>query len=119
MSEALDELCEQALIWGVSWELYWYGEMSAVLPYYNKWKAEQELEQQVSDTNAWLVGLYVQKAIHSAFSKQGEYPSKPFYMEKLQQQNVPDEDKVVRDFIQLDDWRRAFTQNFRMDKERN
>jgi hypothetical protein len=93
--------------------------MSAVLSYFDKWKLDEETEQRRADMNGWLVGIYVQKAINSNFSKHGEYPQSPYYLEKLSKENIAQEDKAMREFIQLDDWRRAFARNFHTNKERS
>lgn len=104
----MHELCVTALSWGMDWDLFWNGEMSAVLSYYKKWQNECEAKQINMDADAWLLGKYVQLAIASVFQpKDARYPPMPIYMQELEERNKSEEEIRVEQFLKLDSWKRA------------
>jgi hypothetical protein len=90
---------------GMSYELYWYGDMDAVLSYYEKIKYEQKSKEAEVDTIAWLHGRYVLEAIGAVLNKQNKYPTQPLSYETAKSE----EDKIVEQYNKLKAWSGKFT----------
>jgi hypothetical protein len=118
MTEAMEDFCSVALSWGMSWDQFWFGDMDIVLSYRKKRKLEQEEQQILMDTNAWLIGVYVQKAVNSVLVKEVSYPKIPYYQAKLEEQNKTEEELATEKFLQLDSWKRTINKNMKSEKER-
>lgn len=87
-SEVFDELCPYYLSIGMSYDLYWQGDVCAV----RHFRKADKLRQKRRNTELWLQGLYVYEAIGDMtpvlrpFAKNGtkpvEYPSEPYALNK-------------------------------------
>ena len=60
--------------WYENPDLLWVYRTSFI----NKRKEEVEFQHECINYQAWLIGVYVQQAIGSAFNKKIHYPSQPF-----------------------------------------
>lgn len=49
--------------------------------YIQKIEEEAKLQKEIMNASAWLQGLYVHKAIKSAFSRDEKYPEQPIELE--------------------------------------
>lgn len=94
-AEVFERDCPYYLSIGMTYEQYWYGDVWMVRAFHKADKLRQERE----NTNAWLLGAYVGRAIEStignAFRKKGakpaEYPKQPielFKKEKTEEQKA-------------------------------
>ena len=90
----------------MSYDLYWNGDFDCVDSYIAKNNIESKLNQLQTDTNAWLNGVYVTRAIASVFDdRKARYPKEPMYFksEEIQQETNPisPEEKLARDWQAL------------------
>ncbi len=71
----------QALNLGIDYHTFW--ELNPrrlkpfVIAYEQRTKQDMEIEQERMNTEAWLIGVYVQQAICASLSKSCKYPQKP------------------------------------------
>lgn len=102
----MDELCGVMLSIGMSYDLYWYGDMSAIQYYIDKHTHEVKQLTHRNDENAWLIGNYVRYAIASVFDSkhQSQYPKEPFTYQKVESE----EDKIIRQYNMLKAWSDRF-----------
>lgn len=64
-----------ALLYGVSYELFWHLNPQKLIPFRNAFQKKVDLYNQ----NAWLQGQYIRLAVGSVLNgKKCKYPEKPF-----------------------------------------
>ena len=69
-----DEAFPYYLAIGMTYELYWDGEPTLVIPY----RKADILRQKRANNDAWLQGVYFQMAVASTLDKKTKYPKVPF-----------------------------------------
>jgi hypothetical protein len=67
----------QALSIGVDYRLFWTLTPKKLIPFVKAKEEEMKVKSMVMNNEAWLIGLYVQSAIASVFSKSYKYPKQP------------------------------------------
>jgi hypothetical protein len=72
----LDEQCAQALSWGMPYELFWHGPLSAYFIYAEKARVEFERKQDEMNNRAYLNGLYTREALLSVYHMFNPYAGK-------------------------------------------
>lgn len=92
----------KAVIFGLSPEQFWYGEPNLLWIYEKAYSEQQELsierKRHEMNTQAWFDGLYIRKAIVSAFNKAATYPMKPETLPKSEKaDDLTPEERAERD----------------------
>lgn len=86
--------CDAALMMGLSYYDYWYGEPEMFYVYAKAYKSALERSAQEQDVQAWLTGQYVLQAVavnfNAAFGKKGSpkvtYPEIPYHLAEHNEQ---------------------------------
>ena len=86
--------CDAALMMGLSYNDYWYGEPEMFYVYAKAYKSALERSAQEKDIQAWLIGQYVLEAVavnfNAAFGKKGaskiSYPEIPHHLAEHNEQ---------------------------------
>lgn len=86
--------CDAALMMGLSYHDYWYGEPEMFYVYAKAYKSALERSAQEQDVQAWLTGQYVLQAVavnfNAAFGKKGSpkvtYPEIPYHLAEHNEQ---------------------------------
>lgn len=74
MGEMIDDIwLPQALSIGVDYNVFWNLSPKRLEPFF---KAQKQIEERLNKNN-WILGIYIQKSIASAFSKNNKYPDQP------------------------------------------
>lgn len=80
VSEIFDMYCPYYILYGMTWEQYWYGDPWALKAY----KDAYNLKRRTANEEMWLQGAYTYHAfatvLGNAFAKKGSKPRK--YLEK-------------------------------------
>lgn len=74
-----------ALSIGVDYDLFWRLTPRKLLTFIEAHKLKMQKERDFQNEVAWLHGIYVNRAIASAFSEKVKYPETPFKLEKESQ----------------------------------
>lgn len=88
VEDVLENDCTIAMVVGMSYHEYWYGDPDAFAAYARLYRKRSKEEFMERDTMAWLIGSYVDAAvghvISSAFGESGKpkasYPEQPVYL---------------------------------------
>ena len=76
--ETFEQACPYYMMFGMTYEQYWNGDVSAHKAYRKRYLLEDEQRKTSQNLSAWLNGLYVARAIGSAFNgKKSAYPNEP------------------------------------------
>lgn len=79
--ETFEQACPYYMMFGMTYEQYWDGDISAHKAYRKRYLLEDEQRKLSQNLSAWLNGLYVARAIGSAFNgKKSAYPKEPIKM---------------------------------------
>lgn len=108
----LDAYCPTFLVFGMSYDEYWYGSTRMHIAYRKKY----EIEQRKQNEMMWLSGLYMRSAIASVLSDKAEYFDEPLPLteEDMAERERQEKMKAVRQF---DAYARAFNRNFKAKHE--
>ncbi len=82
----------QALVIGVSYELFWTLNPKTLEPFIEAFKQRQIAKRDEINLSAWLNGAYVANAISACFGKNGQYPSEPITLNNTKEES---EEKTV------------------------
>lgn len=99
MTESFNDLCPYMLNAGMPYELFWEGELSALNLYLKAWERKSRERAEHTDTNAWMIGSYVQIAVASTLNNKNKYPQQPRMIGKFKTQeekNVETYEKLKR-----------------------
>ena len=69
----LDTMCPYYMLYGMTWDEFWYGSIDRLQAYWQKHQFEVEQKNQ----EMWLEGLYIRLAVASCLDKKNKYPEKP------------------------------------------
>lgn len=76
---------------------------------------EQKMQADIMDHQAWLTGVYIQRAVASVMNKKSKYPSEPFSQKKSRRmvatEDMTDSEKRVmidQLFANLEEMQRTF-----------
>lgn len=73
-----EEILPNALMIGVSYELFWTLDPKSLAPFVKAFA----LKQKYDDVCNWQLGIYIQQAIAACFNKSAKYPNKPMLADK-------------------------------------
>lgn len=114
MSEIFKTLCPYYMMYGMSYDEYWYGDPWRMVDY----KAAYELRNRRENQMMWIQGIYVVNAlsvvIGNAFSKRGtpqkKYFEKPLEIfPKTEAEEKAEMEKKRREIImKLTAWKKSF-----------
>jgi len=76
------------------YELYWRGPLNAIFIYAEKARIERERENSL----AWLNGIYIKRAVVSAFNKDAPYPTEPI---KAQPKITPEQERKNQEISEM------------------
>lgn len=102
LSEKFNELCPFFISIGMTYEQFWYGDLSIAKMYLKAYKIKQERELEMDQWHMWKQGMYIYEAfcdvspVLHAFSKKGTkplpYPEVPYGMERYKQEKKDKKD---------------------------
>lgn len=102
LTRIFEQECPYYMLYGMSYDEYWYDDCFKVKFYREKYK----IERKEKDSNMWKQGMYIYEAlcdvapILHAFSKQGTKPlpyrDKPFLEELDEKSNQTEEEKEIQ-----------------------
>lgn len=77
----LDTICPYYLMYGMSWEEFWYGSIDQFSHYWQKHQFETEKRNQ----ELWLQGLYIEQAVAAVLDSKHKtrYPEKPYRITEM------------------------------------
>ena len=78
LRERFDEAFAYYIAIGMPYELYWDGRPELVIPY----RRADIMRQKRTNSEAWMLGAYVQHAVASVLDKKAKYPKQPFEIEE-------------------------------------
>lgn len=68
--ELLDSLCPRFLLYGMTWDEFWYESLDRLGTYWQKYQFQVEARNQ----EMWIQGVYIHAAIASFLDKAARYP---------------------------------------------
>lgn len=96
LSEKFNELCPFFISIGMTYEQFWYDDLTIAKMYLKAYKIKQERELEMDQWHMWKQGMYIYEAfcdvspVLHAFSKKGTkplpYPEVPYGMERYKQE---------------------------------
>lgn len=105
----MDEQCAEALGWGMPYDLFWRGPLSAYDIYLHKARLELSYKRQEQNLSGYITGLYVQQALLSVYhlfngfagkdSKVFHYPAKPYSLWEEESQQDRQKREEIRALI--------------------
>lgn len=130
--EYFKEMCPFFISIGMTYEQFWYDDMSIAQAYLKAYEIKQEREIEVDQWNIWKQGMYIYEALCDvspvlhAFSKKGTkplpYPSAPYGKEgyvqeqKEKQQKEPTKQEIENERLKaqlfFNNWARAVKKQF-------
>lgn len=81
---------------GMTYEQFWEGDSSLPIFYRQAYEMKQKSENEINNFNAWLQGRYIAEAISACFSKNYNYPDKPYEIEEKNKDKTQDEIMLER-----------------------
>ena len=99
-TEIFTELCPQYMVYGMTYEQYWYGDPWMVRAYAQAYLLKRKIENE----NAWIQGAYIANAVTVAIAnifgkKKIDYLKQPFDLfpktEREKQMEIREERKKV------------------------
>lgn len=80
-TQFLDTICPYYLMYGMSREQFWNGDLNALYEYWQAYQFDMERQNRI----VWLAGMYVLDAIETAFDAkhQHKYPAEPRRITKM------------------------------------
>ena len=117
----MDNLFEQAILIGMTPHDFWEEDPDWFWVHRKIYIAKQKDEQQQMNLQSWLLGVYIQKAIASVFSKKYTYPNEPLDI-GLEQNEVEtkrkQEKQVAKTYANLKNWSSSFKGRFSKDTKK-
>ena len=121
-----EEVCPYFISIGMTYEQFWYDDVSLTKYYLKAFQLKEEREALKSKWARWEQGLYIYEAlcdvspILRAFSKATkplQYPQQPYGLQDVQKKNI-DEDKkqeveLLRTQIFFENWAKQATKRFK------
>ena len=114
MSEIFERLCPRYMMYGMTYEQYWYGDPWSLKAYREAYNLRNRRENEMH----WIEGIYTLNAlsvvIGNAFSKKGtpprKYPEKPLdIFPKTAEEEAAEMERKQRELImKLSAWKKAF-----------
>ena len=71
----LDEQFKRSIIYGMTYDLFWFGDPQDYFVYADAYNEKQKEKDYLN----WQLGQYIQCAIGSCFEKNCKYPDKPMF----------------------------------------
>lgn len=93
----MDEQCSYALLWGMPYELFWNGPLSA----FENYTTKAHLESLQKDRDAWSLGIYIMDAMAQILSSKAIYPKEPYLKKIEREENQTQEDKLINLYKRL------------------
>lgn len=127
-----EEVCPFFISIGMTYEQFWYGDVSIAKSYLKAYQIKEEREALKNKWARWEQGFYVYEAIcdtapilrpFSKATKPLQYPDKPYGLEEVEkqkiEQNKKEELEVLRTQIFFENWARAAQKHFKEKGEKN
>ena len=127
LSQKFDEMCPHFLSIGMTYEQFWYGDVTMTKDYLKAYKIKAKRENEIEQWNIWKQGMYIYEAlcdvspILHAFSKSGtkplQYRSKPM-MEEIKdvktekEKQIEIENERLKARIFFENWAKATAKHF-------
>ncbi len=109
--EILEQGCSIYMVYGMTYEQYWHGDVCMAKYFVEAYEKKKELEFQEQNYYAWLKGMYfmralevssehVEKSVGAMMSgkkpkkMESEYPKKPFEFEKKVKKELTYEERA-------------------------
>lgn len=97
LTRLFEELCPIYMVYGMTYDEFWHGDVYRALFYKKAYKMKREAQIEQDDYNFWLQGMYVYEAICDAspiyhtFAKKGTkplpYPNEPYSVKRKREEN--------------------------------
>lgn len=131
LSEKFDEICPHFLSIGMTYEQFWYGDVTMTKDYLKAYKIKAKRENEIEQWNIWKQGMYIYEALCDvspvlhAFSKNGTkplpYSEVPYGMEKYKQEieenkeptEQEKENERLRAIVFFSNWAKATQKQFK------
>ena len=130
LSKKFQELCPFFISIGMSYEQFWYGDLTIPKAYLKAYRMKQEREQEMDQWHMWKQGMYIYEALCDvspvlhAFSKKGTkplpYSEVPYGMEKYKQEienKEPTKQEVENERLKaqifFNNWEKATRKQFK------
>lgn len=129
LSKKFEELCPFFISIGMTYEQFWYEDLTIAKMYLKAYRIKQEREIEMDQWHMWKQGMYIYEALCDvspvlhAFSKSGTkplpYPEVPYGMDRYKEQiekKEPTKQEVENERLKaqvfFDNWARATTKQF-------
>lgn len=129
LSKKFEELCPFFISIGMTYEQFWYEDLTIAKMYLKAYRIKQEREIEMDQWHMWKQGMYIYEALCDvspvlhAFSKSGTkplpYPEVPYGMDRYKEQiekKGPTKQEVENERLKaqvfFDNWARATTKQF-------
>ena len=129
LSKKFEELCPFFISIGMTYEQFWYEDLTIAKMYLKAYKIKAKRENEIEQWNIWKQGMYIYEALCDvspvlhAFSKSGTkplpYPEVPYGMDRYKEQiekKEPTKQEVENERLKaqvfFDNWARATTKQF-------
>ena len=86
---------------GISYTEFWGMTPKALLIYKEEKDREEREKARMADISAWMIGIYVGKAIGCALDSKAQYPSKNFIFTEELEMTEEEIEKVVEENTQI------------------
>lgn len=86
---------------GISYTEFWRMTPKALLIYKEEKDREEREKARMADISAWMIGIYVGKAIGCALDSKSQYPSKNFIFTEELEMTEEEIEKVVEENTQI------------------
>lgn len=108
----LDAYCPTYLVFGMTFDEYWFGSTRMHVAYRKKY----EIEQRKQNEMMWLSGIYMRSAIASVLTSKVEYFDEPLPIteDEAEAHDRREKSKKVQSF---DAWVNQFNRNFKAKHE--
>lgn len=80
---------------GMTYEQFWEGDCTLPIFYRKAFEMKQKSDNEMNNFNAWLQGKYFAEAIAACFSKDSEYPEKPYELSSKQKEDKTEEEIML------------------------
>lgn len=102
----LDDVCPYYMMYGMTWDEFWFGSLDKLGVYWQKYQFEIEKRNQ----ELWLQGIYVGKAVSVVLDtkRQAKYPEKPYRLTELTEaEKEAEQRRMINEFREALNSRKA------------
>lgn len=129
LTKTFEELCPFFISIGMTYEQFWYEDLTITKSYLKAYKIKMERENEINEWRMWKQGVYMYEAlcdvspILHAFSKKGTkplpFPDKPYGIGNGKENKTEEEIKKEKEaerlkaIIHFNNWARATQKRFK------